>query len=193
MSKGDHMRIGITGSMGSGKSTVTQLIEAMGYGILSSDTLVHKAYLKGGALYDVFLAYFGAEIVDDNKVNRALLSQRIFEDSSALKFVETHVFKHVEAVILNDNRDPLFVEAPLLFEAGMANLFDFIICVDAPKSIRIPRLQERGYTTAMIQQREVNQMPIHDKIKASNYVIENDGNICELKHRINYVLEEIGI
>lgn len=189
------MRVAITGTMGGGKSSVSDLLRKRGYTVYDTDKMVHAYYDKGGRLEAKVIQLFGASILNDEGViDRTKISKRVFEDYAMLKRLEDLVYpevsEHIQSLTI-DNDTLLFFEVPMLFESGLESLFDRIIMVSAPDVLRIERLKKRGMDEEEIKRRSKRHLNPEIKRQKSDYFINNDGDLSALDDKINRVLEQI--
>jgi dephospho-CoA kinase len=173
--------IGITGGIGSGKSTVAKVLQLMGYPVYSSDQrakdLMHEDQLLVAGLKELF----GEEAYLDSELNRPYIAAQIFKDTSKRtamnNLVHPAVRKDFQNWVSQQKSPILFQESALLFETGNYKSFDAVILVSAPKEIRMQRVKERDQLTdEQVQSRFNAQMPEEEKMKLTNLVIHNDGN-----------------
>lgn len=186
------MIIGITGTMGAGKSTVSAYLESKGYQVYNTDLFTHHYYDKEGVLYAWLIETFTKNILnEDLSVNRAKLGEIVFQDPAKLSKLESAVFEAVREDITrisNRANDWVFFEVPLLFEADMADLFDVILCIDMEKTRRYEFLIKRGMDFNSIEKREKRQIGAKLKRSLSDFVIENNGDLKLLYENIDKIL-----
>lgn len=190
------MILGITGGMGCGKSTVARLCEQRGLRRLDSDALVREHVLTDPAVRAALRAEWGAEVAPvDGPVNRARLAARVFQSDEARATLErlTHppLFElwraHLRAV---PEADWAF-EVPLLFEKGLENWFDFTVCVASSPAQQLARLEQRGLSRALAEQRISKQLSLARKIELSDHVLWNDGSVAFLEGQVDRLLAAV--
>lgn len=191
MSNMPNRKIAITGTIGSGKSSVTTFISKK-YPTISSDQIVSDLYESND-----FIKYVNKEIlnVDSDILNKKMISDAIFNNKELKAKLESIIHPQVEASILdffNTHEGLVFTEVPLLFEADFKNLFDKIIVVVADESVILDRLQKyRGYSLDESMQRINNQFSIEYKINHADYVIYNNSTLEKLYNEVDKIIKEI--
>jgi len=172
--------IGITGGIGSGKSTVARLIHQLGYPVYTADREASRLMNTDKDIRLELTRCFGQEIyTPSGTVNKPLLASLIFQDRQALMQVNRIVHPRVMADFENwsrcQDREPVFFESAILFEAALDHFFDFIICVTAPEAVRLKRVVKRDRTTTeAVRARMKNQMDEQEKCKRSDFTVRND-------------------
>ena len=175
-------RLGVTGGIGSGKSTATAFLAELGAAVVSADELVHHL-LAEQAIISRVERHFGGDVLEDEQIDRPALAQVVFNDAGELVWLESLLHPHVKRLIDSWAREqesrrprpPLLVaEVPLLFETGMADVFDFVLLVTAPEAARRKRLSAK-VTAAEFARRAARQLPEADKSGRSDFVVENVG------------------
>jgi len=185
--------VGLTGNIGSGKSTVDQLLSERGATIIDADVLARRAVETGTPGYRAIVERWGTSILGpDGMLDRGALRRIVFSDPAELEQLNTLVHPEVErmrAALVETARlrgDKLVVcDVPLLFERKMTDLFDRIVLVDAPRPVRLERLvRERGLKETEAMDMIVAQMPAELKRARADFVIDNIGTLTELDARV---------
>lgn len=172
--------IGITGGIGSGKSTVAQLIYQLGYPVYIADREAGRLMNTNKDIRQELIRHFSQEIyTPSGTVNKPLLAHLIFQDPQALMKVNHIVHPRVMADFNNwsrgQERELVFFESAILFEAALDHFFNFIICVTAPEAVRMRRVVKRDQTTTeAVRARMKNQMDEQEKCKRSDFIVRND-------------------
>lgn len=166
--------------MGSGKTTACKVFESLGVPVFYADQQAHQVYERA-AVRKALIQRFGNDIyMNDNQLNKPLLSQLIFNDKQHLQFVNGIIHPEVRNMYAQwkaskGNLAYTLYEAAILFETGIQNLFHEIIFVSAPEDIRIQRVMQRNQLTeAQVRQRMQNQWAESEKILHCTYIIYND-------------------
>jgi dephospho-CoA kinase len=190
--------VGLTGGLGSGKSTALEALRRLGADVLSSDAVVHELY-EGDELRDAVLARFGAEVAPEGVVDRAALARRAFATAEDRAWLEGQVWPLVGARVASwleraRSRNPApcaaVVEVPLLFEAGLDELYDATIAVIADEHLRAQRAASRGH--AVVDERAARQLSQQEKAERATYVVRNDGSEQDLERELSAVLGKLG-
>lgn len=191
--------IGLTGSIGSGKSTVSKIIRETGISVICADEVAHQVVKVGTPAYQQIIQFFGKEILlPDQSINREKLGKLVFKDEGKRKLlnsiVHPEVIKKMQQEIKNyqKNKAPLvFLDIPLLYESGLENICDQVVVAYAPETIMIERIKKRdGLSDQEIKNRITSQMSIEEKKKKADYVIDNSGNLTQTKKQIEKLLKE---
>jgi dephospho-CoA kinase len=184
--------IGLTGNIGSGKSTVAAFLREMGYPVLDADLLAERAReLKKAQLKALFPEAFLGEELD-----RRRLAQLVFSDPQKLRALEELIHPEVRRLLeeeLSRLEAPLvFVEIPLLFEKGWEGRLQGTILVAAPLEERLKRAMARsGLSREEVLARERAQMPEEEKRRRATWVLENRGSLEDLRAQVQALLGEI--
>lgn len=190
--------VGLTGGMGSGKSTALEALRRLGAEVLSSDAVVHELY-EGGQLRDAVVARFGAEVAPGGVVDRAAVAQHAFASAQERAWLEGQVWPLVGARVqewleqaraMRPAPRAAVVEVPLLFEAGLDELYDATIAVVADESVRQSRADARGH--ALVDERVARQLPQEEKARRATFVVHNDDSREDLERELSAVLGKLG-
>jgi dephospho-CoA kinase len=184
--------VGLTGTFGSGKSTVSHLFQELGAFIIDADQLAHEALEAGNEAYNKIAALFKeACSADGARMDRKKLAKLIFSDAKKRKQLEEIIHPYVLDRIIeevSDAEEPVvIIEVPLLFEAGFDALCDQSIVVIAKYEVINKRLIEKGFTLEEIEKRNKAQMPLEEKMKRANYQIENSGSLDSTRREVEKV------
>lgn len=169
----------ITGGIGSGKSTVAKIIQTLGYPVYYSDEKAKQMYFLTDVKNQIIEILGKDAYLNDKQINKNYIASKIFSDKSLLEKINHIIHSAVKKdfqTFLNEHKEKniVFKESALIFEAGLQNNCDKIILVTAPKDIRIKRVMKRdNLSEKEILQRMNNQWNDEEKIKHSDYVIVN--------------------
>ena len=170
--------IGLTGGIGSGKTTVGRMFQELGVPVYDSDKEAKLLMQNSQKIKDGLVALFGKEAVDGDKINREFIANKVFTDKDLLQQLNSLVHPVVRDHFMlwkSEQKYPYIIqEAAIIFENGSYPNYDRIILVTAPKEIRLKRVMLRdGSTRKKIQDRMENQWTDHQKRKLSHFVINN--------------------
>lgn len=173
------MLVGLTGGIGSGKTTVAQFFTALGIPVYNSDTEAKKLMETSHKVKNAIKRLLGEEAYQGQSLNKTYISQQVFKDRPLLDKLNGIVHPAVRTDFLawaeQQNAPYVIQEAALIFEIGSEDFYDMIILVTAPETIRIDRIMERDpdSTSENIKARMRNQWSDSQKTDASDYIIEN--------------------
>lgn len=185
--------VGLTGNIGSGKSTVAQLLSERGATIIDADVLSRRAVEAGTPAHAAIVERWGTSMLAaDGGIDRPTLRRIVFSEPAELEQLNAIVHPQVEqmrAALVDEARargDRLVVcDIPLLFERRMTDDFERIVLVDAPRPVRLDRLvRERGLRETEAMDMIVAQMPAELKRARADYVIDNDATLASLSTRV---------
>ena len=192
--------VGLTGGIGSGKSTVARRLAELGAAIVDADKLGHGVYLPGGPAYDGVAAAFGPEVVaPDGTIDRKALGARVFAEPTALARLNAIVHPRIaeairaeiERIRREDPARPIVVEAAVLLEAGWQTLVDEVWVVVAPPVIAVERIvASRGLTAEDAAKRIAAQLSNEERIRAADRVIVNEGSLGALTAAVDAAFAE---
>jgi len=191
------LTIGLTGGIGSGKSTAAKILAEFGAPIIDADKVAHTTYTPGGAAYDAVIAAFGAEIVAvDRTIDRKKLGAIVFGNPDRLNKLTSIVwpatFKSIRAQLdglrASGEKMPVVVEAAILIEASWQPLCDEIWLVRASRPAVIDRIErQRGLKPAETEARIRAQLSDDERAKHASLVIDNDGSLDALREVLKRV------
>ena len=189
-------RIGITGNIGSGKSTVSSILRTRGFTVLDADEVAREVSSDPRILLEVSAA-LGPEYVTESGLNRPLLAERVFNDILALEKLNSIIHPRVRARMAQleggASGKAVFQDIPLLFENGLEHGFEATILVDAPVNTRLERVEKRSnLTPEQFWARENAQMSPQQKRARADWIIENTGTLQQLEREVTRVLEGLG-
>ncbi len=173
------LKIGLTGGIGSGKSTVAQIFQVLGIPVFDADSASKKIMETDADLMNAIQAQFGDATYVDGKLQRKVLANIVFNDAHKLDLLNAIVhpatMKAAEQWFAEQQAPYVIKEAALLFEAGTTHNLQFVIGVQAPVALRIQRCMQRdGVTREEVQTRMSRQIDDRIKMKLCDFVIVND-------------------
>ena len=194
--------IGLTGGIGSGKSTVSSYMKTLGVPVFDADASARAAVKKGSACLKKVVAFFGPDcLLADGELNRSWVADKVFRDKTILKQYEKIVQDQVEeearqflAEQQNNKAAVVVLDVPLLIECGWYAKMDSVWLVKVSKEIQIRRSMLRdGATEEAVTARINAQMPLADKEKYADVVIDNSGTIENTTAQVTAQLAKMGV
>lgn len=194
------LRVGLTGNIGSGKSTVARTWRRLGARVVSADELARRVVVPGSPALGRIAETFGDGVLrKDGSLDRAALRSIVFRDAAARRRLEAIVHPEVERLrrieeerLRSEGAGIVVHEIPLLFEAGLEGRVDVVVLVDASEEARLRRLiDSRGIDPAEAQDMIGAQMPAQAKRTRADVVIDNNGDVAELEMEAERVWTEL--
>ena len=197
------LRVGLTGGIACGKSTVGEMLARRGAHLLQADVLAHQLYAPGAAVYGEVVHHFGREILnEDGTINRASLARAAFPNriGELNAIVHPAVIKAQNewmAEVARENPHGIaVVEAALIIEAGVARDFDKIIVVTCDFERRVERYAERASISlaaalSEVDRRGAAQLPDEEKVRHADYVIENSGAVEDTERQVEQIWNKL--
>lgn len=182
------MRIGITGTIGSGKSEVTNYLRSKGFEVFNCDET--NAIILENRSFELLSNDF-SDCFENRMLNKKRLADVIFSDSKRRKKLESILHPIILNELLAINNELVFAEVPLLYEVGWDKYFDEVVLVVSDESIALKRLEARGVDYNESKKRILSQLPVEEKIKKATFIIYNNGSLDELHSSIDKYLESI--
>ncbi|HTB26770.1 MAG TPA: dephospho-CoA kinase [Puia sp.] len=173
------LKIGLTGGIGSGKTTVAQIFEVLAIPVYYADQAAKDLMNQDPELKKQIISAFGREVYKEGVLDRSYLGGIVFADAEKLSllnsFVHPVTFRDASSWMQNQKTSYAVKEAALIFEAGLEDFFDYIIGVTAPESLRLERVMNRDHTSKeSVLQRMAQQMDEKEKISRCDFVIINN-------------------
>ena len=194
------LKIGLTGNIGSGKSTVARQLVEYGAALIDSDKLAKAATRDPDVLRQI-AAQLGNELVSNGQLDRAKTAQRVFADEVARATLNAIVHPWVrrqsaqEVARLTNLPEPpdvILMDIPLLYENGLESNLDAVIVVNAPLELRVERVMTRsGLSAAEVRSRNAAQLPLEDKVARADYVVDNGSSLERLEAETERVWQAI--
>ena len=191
------MKVGLTGGIGAGKSTVADLFSQKGAVVIRSDELARQVIEPQTPGFQQVIDRFGKDFVNpEGYIDRAKLAQIVFQDDAALKDLENIVHPLVRSktnqIIDQHTSETIIVnEIPLLLEKKMESLFDFLVIVISSEKNRLERLSQRGLTTEQANARMAKQVSDDERKAAADFLIVNDGNLDQLEADVEKIWQTL--
>lgn len=198
------LKVGLTGGIASGKSTVGEMFVKLGAKLIQADEIAHELMRPGQPVYEEVVRHFGAQILNEDKtINRKRLAEAAF-DGARVKELNRIVHPAVirkqeewmEAVGRGDPGAVVMVEAALIIEAGAAKRFDRLIVVTCRQEQRVERWAAKmkmdlGSARAEVARRMAAQIADEEKVSQADYVIDNSGTLEETERQVRVIYDEL--
>lgn len=184
--------VGITGSIGAGKTTLASMLKEKGAEVLDADLIAHEAMEPQSPAWQEVVDEFGESVLGKNKeIDRKKLAEIVFANSEKLKalnrIVHPRVIERVNSKLKELRKEKpntiAVIDAPLLIEAGMKEMLDLLMVVVTKEELRLARAAGLGLTAVEMRNRNEKQMPQGEKARYADYIIENEGGLEELKQK----------
>jgi dephospho-CoA kinase len=193
--------IGLTGGIGAGKSTVTQMLEALGAAVIDADKVGHQIYLPDLPAWREIVDTFGPEVLNaDRTINRQALGKLVFADPEALRtlnrIVHPKMFDRMGVLIAEmrarGGMKAIVVEAAVLIEANWMALVDQVWVVVASEAVVVDRLaKQRHLSSEQVRTRIAAQLTNDERLKHADVVIRNDGSLEEVCHAVQQAWDQL--
>lgn len=186
------LRVGLTGGIACGKSTVASFFRELGAFVVDADAIAHRVMEPGGRAHDDVVARFGPGIRDRfGRIDRAVLGPLVFDDPSARQDLEAIVHPHVRKEIARRIAEPrdwgrapvAIIDAALLVETGAWREYHRLVVVNCPPDVQRQRLGERGVDDDDADRRLAAQAPPEAKLAVAHYVVETDTSLARTEDR----------
>lgn len=183
------MRIGLTGGIGSGKSTVASLLAERGATVVSADAIARELVQPGSPVLTALAERFGQDIIlASGELDRQTLADRAFasaEGTAALDAI-MHPLIHDEAKrVLTQATGIVVYDMPLLAETDQQDLVDIVVVVDVPESVQVERASLRGLSRDDVERRMKRQSTRADRLAIADFVLDNSGTLDDLARQVD--------
>lgn len=190
------MRVGLSGGVGSGKSTVSALLAEHGAVVIDADAIAREVVEPGTPGYEAVVARFGQDVVVDGRLDRPALAKIVFNDEQARQDLNAIVHPLVgqRTARLTEKAAPdaiVVYDVPLLVESNMAAGFDVVVIVEAGRDNRLDRLEGRGMPQADALARMATQASDEQRRAVADEIVRNDGTREELEARVDALWERL--
>ena len=189
------MKVGLSGGIGCGKSTVLGFFREAGWRTVDSDAVVRELLATDAEVQAQLRSRWGVAVFADGAVDRGAVAKRVFGHEGDLEWLEELLHPLVrKSWLASIDQTPAanwLVEIPLLFEKRLETHFDLTVCISSPPDVVADRMVARAYTEAQIEQRRKQQMPLEEKIERADFLISNAGSLEFLKQQTTRLIEQI--
>lgn len=189
------LKIAVTGGIGSGKSVFAKFLMEMSYPVISADNIAKDILLNDVSVKQKIIKEFGKNSYSDDGINTNYLAETVFSDECKIKKINAIVhpptIKKIKDLMNNEltKGNLVFVEAALIFEANMEEIFDYVVLITAEKKIRIDRVVNRDNTTEDdVLERMENQLSEDTKKELSDFIFENNSSLDDLKNKAKFLI-----
>lgn len=193
--------VGLTGGIGSGKSTAAGMFKDEGADIIDFDLLARTVVEPGKPAWRKIVEYFGPNFLNpDGSINRAALGKIVFSEDKSRKALEAFVHpmilkerdRLVEQIRDKNPSSVVIVDFPLLFELGMGRDFDKTVLVYTPRGVQIKRVMQRdGLSKEEAEKRLKAQMPIDEKRRLSDYIIDAETTFAVMRDQVKGIMHSL--
>ncbi len=187
MSKIKKIRVGITGSIGSGKSVFCSMLREKGFPVIDVDLLSKQLLVADNKIKSRIIKEFGKEAYTGGVLNNKFLAGKVFSDPAKVLLINSIVHPAVKERLAKQmtemlrDKNAVFAEAALIYEADMENMFDYIVLLTSDPGLRMKRKTSGGFTEKDFAGRDRNQIPDSEKKKRADFIFENNGTLKELE------------
>jgi len=195
------MIVGVTGSLGTGKTTVAKMFAAKGAKVVDADKLSHMGLKKHSYIYKKIISRFGRSILNKNRtINKRKLAEIVFGDDAGklrklTRIIHPFVIKKIKHFVSQlDAGDVAVIDAPLLIEAGLASIIDKLVVVRTDRVTQLSRCAKRGNKALKRDEwvaRIKNQMPLDEKVRMADYVVDNNGTLKKTKKQVGEIWQKL--
>ncbi len=192
--------IGLTGSLATGKSTVAGIFAALGAKVIDADAIAHELMHPKGACFQSVVKLFGQDILSRGYIDRKKIAEIVFQDIKKLDQlvriihpeVRKEILKAIQSFKKGGKKKVVVVDVPLLFESKLHHYVDLSVVVKATQAQQVERAVDRlNITKAQARHRIKAQMPLREKIRLADIIIDNRGNITQIKKQVKRIWQEL--
>ncbi len=193
--------IGVTGSIGTGKSTVSGMFRRMGAAVIDADEISHLIMEPGKPAWKKVVAVFGKKILRcDGYIDRKALGKIVFSEKKELDrlcgILHPEIYRHMRAAVSRirraDNSAIIVLDVPLLLESGGRRYIDALVAVAAPRRVQIERACGKlGISRSEALKRIAAQMPLKEKVAAADYVVDNGGSPIATEKQVRQIWKKL--
>jgi dephospho-CoA kinase len=192
--------IGLTGGVGTGKSTVAEMLRELGAVVVDADEASHAVYEPGTPGFEAVAGEFGDFYVSDGHIDRQRLGELVFKDAASRRRLNAIVHPLVRewmaartAEAVERGADVVIQDVPLLFENGLEPLYSSVVLVYVPEEMQLERLvQGRGFTAERARAVIGTQVPIEEKRRRAHIVIDNSGTREQTREQVEQLWARLG-
>lgn len=192
--------IGLTGGFACGKSSVSAILKQKGAAVIDADKISHSLAEPGGMLYEMYVQHFGKDVLQDGVLDRGKIADIIYTDPKEKEWIDSkshpviacEMAKQLNAAMAESSAPAVILDVPLLFESGWQKYSDVVWTVAAKRDVQIERIIKRdGLSREEAEKRIDAQMPLDEKCRLADIVINNDGTEAELRQEVDSLWDSI--
>lgn len=192
--------IGLTGGIACGKSSVSAILKQKGAAVIDADKISHSLAEPGGMLYEMYVQHFGKDVLQDGVLDRGKIADIIYTDPKEKEWIDSkshpviacEMAKQLNAAMAESFAPAVILDVPLLFESGWQKYSDVVWTVAAKRDVQIERIIKRdGLSREEAEKRIDAQMPLDEKCRLADIVINNDGTEAELRQEVDSLWDSI--
>ena len=192
--------IGLTGGIACGKSSVSAILKQKGAAVIDADKISHSLAEPGGMLYEMYVQHFGKDVLQDGVLDRRKIADIIYTDPKEKEWIDSkshpviacEMAKQLNAAMAESSAPAVILDVPLLFESGWQKYSDVVWTVAAKRDVQIERIIKRdGLSREEAEKRIDAQMPLDEKCRLADIVINNDGTEAELRQEVDSLWDSI--
>jgi len=192
--RNEPLIIGVTGDIGSGKTTVALVFKKLGADVIDADKLAHEAISSKSPSYKKIIYLFGETVLGKNKqINRRKLGKIVFADRKLLlklnRIIHPEVIKQIKNRIAGSKKQMVVLDVPLLIESGLHKITNKVIVVKTNAPQRIHRIKNKlSLSGSEISKRQGFQLPLREKMRLADFIIDNNGTIDKTKEQVEKIV-----
>lgn len=193
--KKKNLSVGITGNIGSGKSTFCRFLNEAGYPLINADDLAKKILIENKSVKKKIISNFGEMSYSKGILNNSYIAENVFNDPKKVQklnsIVHPVVITETQRLITENQKKSkiVFTEAALIYEADMEKYFDYVVLISAPLQTRVKRaVLSHKFSESDFLKRDSNQIPEEEKNKRADFIFENSSSPEELKKKADFLI-----
>lgn len=189
--------IGVTGSFGSGKSTVAKILKSFGCEVIDADKIAHDFLRRKSPVFEKIIENFGRGILNqDKEIDRGKLAKIIFGNKRLVKkinsIIHPAVIRKINSGIRKTNKSIVVLDVPLLIEARLTNLVDYMIVVKSSVKNQVKRVQKKArLSKEEVLKRIRHQIPLRVKARLADFIIDNNGSMAETRKQVTDIRRKL--
>ena len=197
MSEGKKIKIGITGGIGSGKSVFSSAMKEKGFPVIFADEVAKEILANDPSVKELIIKEFGKEAFPGDKLDRKYLADKVFPDPMKVAIINTIIhpptIEKIKSLMKSEllKQNIVFVEAALIYESELEDLFDLIVLITADEETKKKRKMAEGMSESDFMMRLQNQIKDEEKAKIADYIFVNNGEKKDLYNKADLFLKLI--